>query len=257
MLTALRKSDGDKVLARDTTNAAAPFVCPKCRRELILRKGLIKVHHFAHKPPVACSFGAGETEHHHRAKLEIFDALRSEPNVSHLELERDFGISVADVFAKISGVPIAIEVQRSNLSVNDIAARTSNYHRLGVAVLWLGLRQSLPLPNKYSPRAWERWCHAAYFGRLYYWCHGQVIQPIHLSPYQIQVAATGWYEDGEERSAGGYERRSKRWRTPTLGVPLLLSHHFEVRIRPAWAGGTVSITDCRLYLNRQPAWWKT
>jgi len=156
MLTARRQLDSAKVLARDCTNQEAPFVCPRCDRELILRKGRIKVHHFAHKPPVTCSFGAGETEQHHRAKLEILDALRTEAHVTELEVERDFGISVADVFAKISGVSVAIEIQRSALTVNDITSRTENYHRLGIAVLWLGLPASLPVAQKYSPKAWGK-----------------------------------------------------------------------------------------------------
>ena len=135
MLTALRQSDSAKVLARASEKSEAPFLCPRCRRELVLRKGRIKVHHFAHKPPVTCALGKGETEQHLKAKLEIFDALRTEPNVSELELEKDLGMSVADVYARISGVPVAVEIQRSELSVNDIVARTKNYHRLGIAVL--------------------------------------------------------------------------------------------------------------------------
>lgn len=255
MLTALRQNDQVKVLARDSTNLDAPFVCPKCTRLLILRKGQIKVHHFAHKPPVTCSFGAGETEQHHKAKLEIFDALKLESNVADLEVEKDFGASVADVFARISGIPVAIEIQRSTLSVNDIARRTANYHRLGIAVLWIGLPTDLPSSRKYSPKAWEKWCHAAYFGRLYFWSYGQVVQPVHLAPYQIHVESTTWHEDGLEKSGGGYDRRSKRWRTPVPGVPMLLSRHFASRMRTAWTGGTVTISNCQLFIDKQEKWW--
>ena len=257
MLTAIRQSDTIKVLARDSTIAEAPFLCPQCTKELILRKGRIKVHHFAHKPPVTCSFGAGETEQHFRAKLGIFDALREQSNVAELEIEKDFGTSVADVYARISGVAVAIELQRSALSVSDITARTRNYHRLGIAVVWLGLPASLPVETKYSPKAWEKWCHAAYFGRVYFWSHGQVIQPVHFDSYHIHVAATSWYEDGSEQSAGGYDKRSKRWRTPRPGVPMLLSQHFSARQRPAWSGGTVSIPQCTLYVDQQSKWWSS
>ena len=257
MLTALRQSDTIKVLARDSTTAEAPFLCPQCRKELILRKGRIKVHHFAHKPPVTCSFGAGETEQHLRAKLGILDALRGQSNIAELEVEKDFGTSVADVYARISGVAVAIELQRSALSVNDITARTRNYHRLGIAVIWLGLPASLPVEAKYSPKAWEKWCHAAYFGRIYFWSHGQVIQPLHFDSHHIHVAATSWYEDGSEQSAGGYDKRSKRWRTPNPGIPMLLSQHFVSRQRPAWPGGTVSIPQCTLYVDQQAKWWSS
>ena len=84
-----------------------------------------------------------------------------------------------------------------------------------------------------------------------------MIQPVHLGTYQIHVAATSWYEDGSEQSAGGYDKRSKRWRTPSPGVPMLLSHHFISRQRMAWVGGTVSIPQCTLYLDQQANWWKS
>lgn len=255
MLTAIRQFNSVKVLARESTSLEAPFLCPRCSKELILRKGRIKVHHFAHKPPVTCSFGKGQTEQHLRAKLEILDALRTETNITELEVERDFGISVADVFAKISGVSVAIEIQRSALSVNEIMKRTANYHKLGVAVLWLGLPAALPVESKYSPKAWEKWCHAAYFGRVYFWSHGQVIQPVHFGDYNIHIPANNWYQDGSEHSAGGYDKRSKRWRTPSPGVPKLLSSHFTLCRRDAWAGGTILVPRCTLYVERQAKWW--
>jgi competence protein CoiA len=166
MLTALRQSDQTKVLARDSEKFESPFLCPRCNRVLVIRKGRIKAHHFSHKPPVTCSLGIGETEQHLQAKLAIYDALAQETNVSDLELEKDFGISVADVFALISGVKVAIETQRSALTVNDITTRTSNYHLLGIAVLWIGLQKPDIHSAQYSPRAWEKWVHAAYFGRV-------------------------------------------------------------------------------------------
>lgn len=255
MLTALRQSDSAKVLARNSEKPEAPFLCPRCRRELVLRKGRIKVHHFAHKPPVTCALGKGETEQHLRAKLGLYDALRSEPNVTDLELEKDFETSVADIYARISGVPVAVEIQRSALSVNDIVARTRNYHRLGIAVLWAGLPNPDLATSKYSPRAWEKWCHAAYFGRVYFWESGQVFKVVHFGPYQIHVASRSWFEGGEERSAGGHDRTSRRWRTPRPGVPCLLSRSFRMNRRTPWSGGTVTVPECTLYGDMQPKWW--
>lgn len=102
------------------------------------------------------------------AKLGIYDALLGHSNVTRLELEKDFGISIADVFACISNTPVAIEIQRSNLSVNEIIRRTENYCRLGIAVLWIALYSPDLHRDKYSPNALGKWCHTAYFGRVYY-----------------------------------------------------------------------------------------
>lgn len=255
MLTALRNLDSLKVIARDSEKPEAPFSCPKCRREVVLHKGRIKVHHFAHKPPITCSLGQGESELHFRAKTEIFDALRLAPNASEVELERDCGASVADVYAVISGTRVAIEIQRSTLSVNDIVARTQNYHRLGIAVLWLALPHPDLDSDQYSPDAWEKWCHGAYFGRVYYWGGGEAIRPVHFGEYAIEVASRSWFADGYEQSAGGYSRRSKRWRTPDEGATVLLSQNFQRSSRSAWTGGTVSVPQCTLFVDRQAKWW--
>jgi competence protein CoiA len=256
MLTAIRQSDATKVLARVSQRLEAPFTCSLCRREVILRKGKIKVHHFAHKPPVMCSLGAGETEAHHQAKLAIYDALRTEPHVTDAELEKNLGGSVADVYACISGVPVAIEIQRSSLTVSEIVSRTEKYHRLNTAVIWVGLPTVDLSSQRYTPRAWEKWCHAAYYGRVYYWESGQILRVVHFDPHFIHVQSSTWYQDGQEQSAGGYDRISKRWRTPKSGIPALLARSFIANTRAAWSKGTISIPACTLYVDRQPKWWK-
>jgi competence protein CoiA len=52
-------------------------------------------------------------------------------------LERSFVWGRPDVFAEIKGVPVAIEVQISSLSVDTIMRRTIEYGRSGIYVLWL------------------------------------------------------------------------------------------------------------------------
>jgi len=257
MPTAKRHPNLSVVLARDSQKSEAPFMCPKCCAEVVLHKGSIKVHHFKHKPPVFCKRGEGESEQHMGAKLAIYDALRNEPNVSGLELEKDFGISVADVFAFISNVPVALEIQRSNLSVNDITQRTENYHQLGIAVLWIALHRPELESEKYSPNAWEKWCHAAYFGRVYYWAGGQSLRPTHFDALTLHVASTEWYESGgEHRSAGGYDRVSKRYRRPNHGAVVTISQSFRATNKDAFAKGTVSVPACRLFVDGQGTWWK-
>lgn len=74
-----------------------------------------------------------------------------------------------DVSATIKGVPVAIEVQISSLSVETIMRRTIDYHRRGIYVLWL-LQWTPALDRpRYAPKIWEKWVHAAYYGRVYYW----------------------------------------------------------------------------------------
>ena len=249
-------SSNQKVIARHVTKEHGPFHCAGCKHELILRKGKIKVHHFAHKPPFDCVRGKGETEAHRKCKESIYQALSNRSNVSHLDIEVDFGNVVADIYALINNVPVAIEVQRSNISVNEITRRTEEYNRLGVNVLWLALFNEKLNKDKYSPSAWEKWCHAVYFGRVYYWFSELTVVPIHFSDYQLYVEESTWYESGGvERSEGGYFRTSKRYRTPNAGNAIDIATHFSPQQKNSWSGGSVHIPSCRIYLDNQIKWW--
>lgn len=57
MLCAIRQRDNQKVAAWDQQKIDGPFSCPVCVEETILKKGAMKVHHFAHKPPITCEYG--------------------------------------------------------------------------------------------------------------------------------------------------------------------------------------------------------
>ena len=139
MLCAIQQSSNIKVTARDVTKPEGPFVCPKCSRELNLRKGQIKAHHFAHKPPVTCSYGRGESEAHRKAKWAIYDCLKKRADVTECELEKSWGEVVSDVYVVIRGAPIALEVQISSLTIDEIMYRTKMYYEKDIAVLWLPL----------------------------------------------------------------------------------------------------------------------
>jgi competence protein CoiA len=127
MLSAKRKSDGQTVAAYFESRSNGPFVCLECNGEVILKTGRTKVNHFAHANPIACKFATGESEEHRRCKLEIFQALRKEPGVSNVALESPLGTVRPDVSAYIHGVPVAIEVQISSLSLETIMRRTIDY----------------------------------------------------------------------------------------------------------------------------------
>jgi competence protein CoiA len=258
MLTAIRTIDRQKRLARDAEKSEAPFFCPQCEQETILHKGKIKVHHFKHKPPVTCSWGRGETQEHYQAKLAIFDGLKSRSRVRDVELEKNFGTSIADVYAVINGTPVAVEIQRSNLSVSDITARTENYRRLGVYVLWVSLPKDSLWGDRYSPTAWEKWCHSAYFGRVFYWAGGDEFEIVHFDPYVSYVEEREWHDYYGSHVAGGYNRISRRYKTPRFGSPVYLGEDFRPLSRRSWAGGSVFVPDCLLYQSdKQTPWWST
>ena len=82
--------------------------------------------------------------------MEIFEALQRHPAVSNAALERPLGTNRPDVSAYINGVPVAIEVQISSLSLDTITCRTIEYARAesaGGAILD-GVTQDAALWNK-------------------------------------------------------------------------------------------------------------
>jgi competence protein CoiA len=256
MLCGIRFQDNLKVFASYSEKEHGPFNCPGCKHELVLRKGRIKVHHFAHKPPYHCQRGEGESDAHRKCKESIYNSLSKYTHVTNLDVEADFGAVIADVYCLINNVPVAIEIQRSNLSVNEITARTSAYEKLGINVLWLALFNKKLGEKKYSPKAWEKWCHATYYGRVYYWVADLTIAPVHFAEFQNYVESSSWYsESGEEQSAGGYYKYSKRYRTPSLGRFLNLATDFNPHYKKAWTSSTVYTPQCRVYLDKLKKWW--
>jgi competence protein CoiA len=172
-------------------------------------------------------------------------------------VEANLGPIVADVYAVISGNPVAIEVQKSNVSVNEIIRRTIEYYKLGINVLWLSLFNNKLNEERYSPSAWEKWCHAAYLGRVYYWLADLIVIPFHFADYQLYVEESTWYEPGGyERSEGGYYKTSKRYRTPFAGHKVDIAINFSPNQKQAWSGGSVDIPTRQIYLDNQKTWWK-
>ena len=256
MLAGTRSATNGKVFAKDCEKEEGPFFCIGCKKELVLKKGRIKVHHFAHKPPFSCNRGQGETEKHRDCKESIYKMLLSMPNVRDVDIEHDLGSAVADVYAVINNVPVAIEVQRSILTVNEITRRTKEYQRLGVHVLWLSLFSTRLVEDRFSPSAWEKWCHATYYGRVYYWVSGLDVIPYHFSDYKLYVEESTWYESGgNERSAGGYYKFSKRYKTPLAGQTVNIAKDFSPKRKTAWNSKTIYIPECSIYLDGQSAWW--
>ena len=251
MLSAKRKSDGQTVAAYFESKANGPFVCLECNEEVILKTGGAKVNHFAHANPIACKFAVGETEAHRRCKVEIFLALRETPGVRKVALERPLDEVRPDVSAEINGTPVAIEVQISALSLETIMARTIEYARKGIYVLWL-LQWTPKLDAKrYSPELWEKWVHAAYFGHVYYWIEGLKVVAYHFEENFKTIPKKSWYShDGRKMTGGGYSRKSIRYRTAIRGEVLNLVTDFVPSKRYWWEGGCLKVPDAKLFMQR-------
>jgi hypothetical protein len=212
------------------------YRCPNCGSEVVLRKGRIVAHHFAHKPPVTCSWARGETQAHLAAKKLLRDifarrGLRTEVEYEVLSSGGDRRADVL-VWAR-NGTRVAFEVQNQPLDFGAIERRTLAYMAAQVPVIWVGLIKAEAIASaektpvgcvisKYTVRPWEKWAHAYSMGSLWF------IEPDSeqlwqgtLKEHLIEVPSSLWYStSGEEQSAGGYTRHSKKWRTLHLKGPI-------------------------------------
>jgi hypothetical protein len=229
------------------------FECPKCGREVTLKKGQIKIAHFAHKPPTDCTWASGETQAHMEAKTVLRDSFRA------LGYGADYDVEVlstggdrrADVLVTSQDglARWAIEVQHTPILFDAIEKRTTAYCAAGIPVLWMGIlskkmkedAQSGPSGltiRQYTIRPWEKWAQALAFKELWY------VDPDDetrwrgsFTDHLIHVESSSWYsEGGEEQSAGGYSRKSKRWRTLNLQGPFRV-HQLSLgsKWRKAWS----------------------
>lgn len=244
MLTAIRQSDGLKVGAWEADRSERPFNCFCCQQTVTLRRGGIRAPHFAHQPPVTCEYGTGESEEHRLCKIAIYENLSAHPRVTKCEMERNLGTVRPDVSAYIGDCPVAVEVQLSNLSLPKIQYRTAEYARKGIYLLWLPLYTPSLRRNLYSPRPWERWLHAAYFGRVYYWLEDLKIAPVHFRDY---------YTDARGRTRD-YQKLS-RHKVPIEGRTANLADDFAPRRRDAWANAQLTIPESKLLIDTQPVWY--
>jgi competence protein CoiA len=252
MLSARRKSDGQTVTAYLETKRNAPFLCLDCGEEVVLKIGRRRINHFAHVNPLACRFAEGESEAHRYCKLEIYEALLQTPGVIDAALERPLGSNRPDVSAYINGVPVAIEVQISSLSLETIMRRTIDYHQKGIYVLWLLQWKPELDGGRYTPRLWERWIHAAYFGRVYYWIQGLEVVSYSFEPSLRSVPKKTWHaKNGRKMTNGGYSRSLKRSRTAVRGPTLNLGTDFVPKERFWWQNEQLAVPDAKLFVPKE------
>lgn len=115
----------------DDSHVKEQYFCPVCGEELIIKKGQIKVHHFAHKANSYCNDGwhydmsDWHSSWQDKFPLETQEVVRKHNGKTHR----------ADVL--IENIKTVIEFQHSPLSPEEFVDRTVFYKSLGYKVVWL------------------------------------------------------------------------------------------------------------------------
>jgi competence protein CoiA len=256
MLSAIRVSDMEEVLAPNEERRKELYVCPVCKSEVVLKKCRLKVDHFAHKPPVTCAYGIGESETHRRSKLEIYQALGFHEEVTKLQLERGLETVRPDISFKVGNSHVAFEVQLSALTVETIIQRTEEYAKKKITLLWLAQWSDRLLKRPYTPSAWEKWVHAAYYGRVYYWKGGLTVVPCHFGECYRWRKGSEWYTSGGVHHTAGFcWRKYERFAVPILGPQMNLLDDFKDTPRSVWDEGRFPIPAHNIWLDKHIHSW--
>ena len=215
------------------------YHCPKCKDVVVLKKGRIITHHFAHKPPVNCRWAKGETHEHLKAK-QLFKqefirrGLRVEVEHEIPSLPDDRRADV--VIWSPKGQRFALELQHTPIDYDSLENRTRSYIHAGARVIWVPFmrpnlwKEAIKLgPNvdgdflieKFPARPLEKWVHGFNFGE--FWMFDPIRNALwqaKLYKHEIYVEESSWYEpSGNQVYAGGYWRTSKKWRELKLWGP--------------------------------------
>lgn len=278
-----------RCISWNTSKEQKPFYCPKCQEEVILKKGNKKIHHFAHKPPINCTYGVGESQKHYKVKKAIYEALLKEPNCSKCELERILKGVRPDISLKINNNYVAIEIQNSTIDISLINQRIERYNKLNIHLIWIlpDDNPKIVLPDSKDegvhkklcrPKEWEKYLHKLYFGRLYYWQNNANVKPLHLQTYQYEISSgnwieessecqdlegTNWYNDNiDEAYYDGYTKYSKTKKefiSPKSNgkdIILNIAKDFKAtRVIQSTFNGS-STPDRKLWIDNIKAWWK-
>lgn len=241
--------------AFSTEKHDGPFSCPECDCEVILKKGRVKIHHFAHKSAARCAYGAGESQKHLRTKLGIYKALVKRADCSECELEKRLDGVRPDVIFSVNNKRVVVEVQNSTIKVDDIHHRMNIYKSLGIYVIWVMPDKSPPTYFHKSKGAdvcrmkmWERYVHGMQFGRLYYWLRGTVVVPYHFQPFRV------WVE--QRYDYGGHYRYPKTLRIPMRKHPIGIAGKFHATTRDSKRYADFSYPAAMMWLDKFDKWWE-
>lgn len=180
------------------------YYCQMCDKELILKKGSIKIHHFAHyaKDVEACHWWEPETETHKQMKLNVYEVISSRDDIELIEMEYAIndalGRLIPDVYIELSGGgKIAVECQVSPKSLDDILTKTIRYSDIDVHSLWIVPSRII----KRVPKSLKHFLKLLYRGTLYFLDDNK----LSVDGYNISSSDLCMFSDNEGLKLVGYE----------------------------------------------------
>ncbi len=164
-------------------------------------------------------------------KEAIVTDLKNQQNVSEVTLHKSFGNRRTDIYAKINGESVAIQLVYNHLSTAKLEQRTLHFNNYGLAVTWIF---PYKFPERFYTRKSYNWCHTAFYGKVYCYNKNSEVIPVKFQAAKSHIPKRKWYEDGENKKGGGYLKRLKRIKNRVEGEPVSLTQDFHSRHRDSW-----------------------
>jgi competence protein CoiA len=239
--------------AFDSIERRSRYTCNQCGESVLLKKGSVRAHHFSHKVGSLCA-SSGESYTHSATKTGIYKRLKEAGFNVKLEHQLNGGERIADVcLFNPKGNPIlAIEIQRSDQTVDQMYERTKSYSSMGMSVLWV-----LPWSDAYDEpvikmREWHKWINSLYYGKIYVACTDGELLEMKLGTHKWYKPYKEYYKRGgrgEIGHNGGHEvfSKNKRKKLDLIEVPYdITKWKINKQPRQAWHQGNLRIPQIRL-----------
>jgi hypothetical protein len=130
--------EGHRVVAREELSREEPWSCQCCHEPVIYKWGEIKIPHFAHHKASGCA-ASGETMEHLLAKQFVAEQFQGLGRRCELEVVlEDRSRRIDAVVYTSSGHRVAVELQHSPISVDELVDREYDHRRYGYyATVWV------------------------------------------------------------------------------------------------------------------------
>lgn len=158
MLSAFNENK-EVIIASKDLSKDEKYFCRFCGGELILKRGTIKVPHFAHKVNSDCKMeelitkgkcAKGESEFHRECKMFIKEQMERLSYVDHVDLEVPIGNRIADIVIYFNdrvneefrekNSKLIVEIQLSKISQKELSLRSEDYIKEGFKpneIVWI------------------------------------------------------------------------------------------------------------------------
>lgn len=238
-------SKNEIIVADDYSKDQGQVYCPSCHGDLVFRNGKIRVKHFAHKVINDCTYGEGETNEHLEVKQYLYRYFKDRGIEVHPECTNWKGIR-PDVAVRLNEKWIGFEVQKSQISIEEIDDRMRKNKEHGLYNLWI-----LP-KNEYKKMSGLRFRmkeQNIYLKNLYYgWLYVYNDNEIHAIKCDN---ATTWVEEYEDyytgETYGGYTKTLAKTFDKICDRKVDLLQDFVFKDKPEYASRYSYYPECKVY----------